>query len=318
MAPAAKAATPTAATSNYGPGIYKRVNNYLIDPDMVDVDQEWNNRFDLGNLEELADSIKAQKEIDGIGITREIEVKRLPSGRFMLRTGHRRIAAVRILQKRGETFEQGIPAKILDKNISLSEELKLLVRENSGKTLLPLEEAAAYKRMMEEAKMKPKDIALAASRSVGHVKWTLNLLTADASVQAAVESGEISAVMGKTIATKAKGDTAKQKELVATAKQGKAGKRLAKEQAQKIQRRPTKKASQKDLVEKLKMLTESQVGTRLTLALNQLKKDCAALDIAEDNLRTACAADDGRAAAFHYGVSLALRAVLGQDVKISL
>lgn len=261
-----------AAKSSNPAGIIKRTNAYFIDPMMIDRKEGFNPRFDFGDIDELAKSIKKQKEHDGVGVLRDLEVKRKADGRFELLDGDRRLTAVMQLISKGEVFEQGIPAKILDKNIADVQALVRMFEANTGKPFLPLEEAAAYKRM-RDAGMTIKQVCEAVSRKHVHVISTLALLQADDSVKEGVASGKLNSTMAKQIATKAKGNKAKQAELVEKATKGKVGKKEVIKELEKTKTSAKGKARQA-LVDTLapEPLTQSQIQRRIMLIKKVLKE----------------------------------------------
>lgn len=301
----------TNATTNAS-GIVKRTNAYFIDPTMVVRREGWNPRFDFGDIKELVQSIKAN------GVLNPIRVKRV-AGNFELIDGDRRMTAIEALLKEGHTFEGGIPAIILDKAIEDVEALIQMFEANTGKAFLPLEEAAAYQRM-RDAGMTLKQICSRVGRAHVHVVKTMALLTADESVKDAVKDGTVNSTLAKEIATKARGNKAKQKELVETAKKGgKAGKKLAKEEAKSIKKRPTSKKGQQTVEPAaLKPLTSSQLDTRESVLMNLVSKGLKAVGISEDKARAMFADSDEQSLAFHFGALMGIRAAQGKDPKITL
>lgn len=303
------ATTKTAATTN-ATGIVKRTNAYFIDPTMIVRREDWNPRFDFGDIKELAQSIRSN------GVLNPIRVKRV-AGNFELIDGDRRFTAIEHLLKEGYEFTDGVPAIILDKAIEDVEALIQMFEANTGKPFLPLEEAAAYKRM-KDAGMTIKQICERVGRAHVHVSKTLTLLTADESVQQAVADGTVTSTLAKEIATKAKGNKAKQKELLAKAKTGKAGKRLVKEEVEQIKKRAVKKGQQTVEPVKLKPLTESQLATRESVLINLVSKGLKTCGVKEEAALAYFADNDERSLAFHFGVLIGIRAAQGKDPKITL
>lgn len=230
MAPkAAPEASNAAPTTKEAAGVLKRSSAYSIDARTITRRAGWNPRFDFGEIEGLATSLLAN------GMLNPIRVKRIaptvlddgkgPAGsqvfNFELIDGDRRLTAVELLIKQGKydaVFPQGIPAIIVDKAQEDKTSLIQMFEANSGKPFLPLEEAAAYKRMREEFKMSMKDICAAVGRSQLHVSRMFALLEADPEVQQALEKGEIGKNDAKMIASVARGDKVKQRELMQVAK----------------------------------------------------------------------------------------------------
>lgn len=297
--------------SSNAPGIVKRSNSYFIDPTFVVRKEGFNPRFDFGKITELAASIKSN------GVLNPIRVKRA-GDKFELVDGDRRMTAIELLLKEGHEFPEGIPAIILDKALSDVESLIQMFEANTGKAFLPLEEAEAYKRM-RDAGMTIKVICERVGRAHVHVTNTLALLTADEEVKAAVKDGSIGGTLAKQIAVKAKGNKEKQKELVAKAKTGKAGKKAVKEEAEKIQRRPTKKTSQQQIAEpKTKVINVEKLRELEGKVIGQMAEMVKALGLQEDTIKPFVQGSDETTAAYYFGVLLGIRSALGYDVPVIL
>ena len=201
----------------------------MINPRTITRREGWNVRFDFGEIEELAKSIKYQATEGGVpgGLLNAIRVKRAGEG-FELIDGDRRLTAVELLLKwadegnpKGYDFAEGVAAVVVEKGQDDLRSLIQMFEANSGKAFLPMEEAAAYKRM-REAGMSLEQIASAVGRNHVHVNNTLALLEAPEELQKAVKEGKVGGTLAKKIATSARGNKAKQKEL--TEKAIKAGK----------------------------------------------------------------------------------------------
>ena len=238
-------------------GVVKRTNAYFIDPTRITRREGWNPRFDFGEIEVLAKSIKAN------GVLNSIRVKRLvgnPAADFELIDGDRRLTAItQILKTDPDAFPTGIPAVIVDKAQDDVTSLIQMFEANSGKVFLPLEEAAAYQRM-QEAGMTLKQICAAVGRKQVHVSEILNLLKADDSVKEAVASGAIGKTMAKRIATVAKGDAETQKALTQQAKE--AGKDQAKRTQLKtsVDKAHRASAAKRGKVLKIRALSDAQLS----------------------------------------------------------
>lgn len=257
----------------------KRVAHF-IDPRTITRREGWNPRFEFGEIAALAISIQQN------GVLNSIRVKRLPAGsahQFELIDGDRRLTAIeQILKKNPDAFPDGIPAVIVDKDQDDITSLIQMFEANSGKVFLPLEEAAAYDRM-RQAGLSIKQICAKVGRASVHVTEILNLLKADESVKEAVATGKIGKTMAKQIATAARGDTAKQKELVAKATEA-AGKGKGNRRAvlKAVDDQKVAKAKAKGKTLKIRALSDielSQIGAAMATTLaEQLKSAGLALD----------------------------------------
>lgn len=136
--------------------------------------------FDEEALAELAASITE------VGVLQPVVVRPLDDGRFVLIAGERRWRAAR---QAGLTE---IPAivRTSDDQHSLTEALiENLQRQDLG----PLEEAAAFRALMEDFGMSHEEVARAVGKSRPAVTNTLRLLQLPAAIQGMVERGELAA-----------------------------------------------------------------------------------------------------------------------------
>lgn len=287
----AMAKDPTLATvakSSNPAGVLKRSNAYFIDPSRVVRREGWNPRFDFGEIEVLAAQIKevkAKDESSG-GLLNPIRVKRVvgnPAADFELIDGDRRLTAIEHLLKKGETFPSGIPAVIVDKAQDDITSLTQMFLANEGKKFLPMEEAIAYQRM-RDAGMTLKEICAAVGRKQVHVTEILNLLQADESVKEAAEKGEIGKTMAKKIATAAKGDKAKQAELVKAAKAAGDDKEAQRAVKRKVDTTRIEKAAKKGKVLKIRALSDaelSDIGSKMAEHLSMMLENMG-ISVEED------------------------------------
>jgi ParB-like chromosome segregation protein Spo0J len=311
------------AASKNAPGIVKRPNAYFIDPTMIARREGWNPRFDFGEIELLAASIKSELDTDpGTGgLINDIRVKRIaPNGDgkcFELIDGDRRLTAVELLIKRGVVFPDGIPAKIEGKGV---DDLELLIRmftANTGKAFLPLEEADAYKRM-RAAGMTIAQIEAAVGRSDNSIVAALALLDADPELQDAVKTKQISGGLAKSIAVSARGDKAKQRELVAESKaagKDKAKKRTVVAKVEAARRAKAKKAGR---TLKIRALTDDQLsalGAKVSEFL-MTRMESIGLNPEADLAEWLAAGDADVKVAFSYGVLQGLKAAAGVQVPL--
>lgn len=290
-------------------GIIKRTNAYFIDPTMVKRKEGFNPRFDFGEIESLAQSIEAN------GILMPIRVKRAGEG-FELIDGDRRLTAVELLLKKGKSFDEGIPAIIVDKAMDDVTALIQMFEANTGKPFLPLEEAEAYRRM-REAKMTIKQICAAVGRAHTHVYSTLALLDADESVQEAVKSGAVNGSLAKKIAVKAAGDKKAQKELVDKARSGKKGKKEVSVEVEQMQKGNRKRVKLVETQE-IKVLSAEKIQALELKVIADMKPLVESLGLTGENVKPFISESDDRAAAFYFGALLALRAAMGNSVPLQV
>lgn len=310
--------TPKIAPIN---GIHHRGNSYFALPSSLAVEPGFNPRFDMGEIEELAKSIKAN------GLMTALRVRRVGTGTFKIIGGHRRKAAIDLILKSDPMYfdETGVPIVIEDSAISDIDELVRMFEDNGGKPFLPLEEAIAYKKM-RDAKMTIKQIVARVGRKHMHVQEMLTLLESDPELVEAVKTGEIGVTMAKRIATDAKGDAETQKMLIAAAKQANktTGGKKAKQAAQravkaKVEEARKAKAKKAGRTLKMRALSDDELKA---LGVKVEAQVLGALDALGLSAETDMHAYMKKAAqdqhlAFSYGVLQGLIAAAGVDVKLS-
>lgn len=311
------AATPAAAPRKEAAGIVKRSSAFFADPRTITRTPGFNARYDMGEIEELASSIKAN------GLLQPLRVKRAApdsaehgAGKnFVLIDGDRRLHAIELLLKQGEQFADGVQIIIVDKSQSSLDDLIQMFVANTGKPFLPLEEAAAYKRM-QDAGMTVKQICAAVGRKHMHVTEILALVGADESVKEAVKSGAIGKTMAKQIASTAKGDKELQAKLVQQAVGAKdKGTRAAVKKSLDEQRRA--KAAAKGRTLKIRALSDEELSAigaklaaRMTVLMEEAKKP---LDF---DIRDWVKKDEDLALAATFGALEALKAAAGMTVDL--
>lgn len=145
-------------------------------------------RFDEVALEELADSIRQH------GVLQPLLVVPEESG-YRLIAGERRLRAARL-------------AGLTEVPVTLHEEpgrhraLALSLIENiQRRDLNAIEEAHAYRRLIDEFQMTQEDMARQVGRTRAHVSNTVRLLEVSETVQAALLNGSISAGHARALAS---------------------------------------------------------------------------------------------------------------------
>jgi ParB/RepB/Spo0J family partition protein len=211
------------ATSHNPAGTVARANLWKTLRHSIVVRDGFNVRVDLGDIDDLANSIADN------GLERALNVWRDAAGNFEVRDGHRRLAAIDHAIKAGRidaaTFQ--IPVMIADKSQTELEALAQMARANDGKPLLPYEQAQLFKRM-QDAGMSVKDIAQAVGKGTVYTRDHLSLLNAAPEVVEAVKDGTIGKALALRIASgQRRGKVLDAAALVAAAKSGKAGKQAA-------------------------------------------------------------------------------------------
>jgi ParB family chromosome partitioning protein len=142
--------------------------------------------FDEGKLEELARSITAS------GVVQPIVVRSLPGGRYQLITGERRVLASRRAGK------ETIPAIV--RAVSDEQAMEMTIVENLQRAdLNPIEQARAYHRLSTDFHMTQEQMAVRTGKERASVANFLRLLKLPESIQAKVESGDLSFGHARTL-----------------------------------------------------------------------------------------------------------------------
>lgn len=143
--------------------------------------------FDLAELEELAASIRS------VGLLQPVVVRRDGDG-YELIVGERRVRAARIAGL------DRIPAVVRDAGDG--EMLRAALIENLQRAdLNPLDEAAAYRQLLDELGVTHEELSTTVGKSRAAVTNALRLLALAPEALARVRSGAISAAHGRTIAS---------------------------------------------------------------------------------------------------------------------
>lgn len=141
--------------------------------------------FDEGKLEELASSIREH------GIVQPIVVRPL-GGRYEIVAGERRWRAAKLAGL------QRIPALV--KEFSEVQMMEIALIENlQREDLNPLEEAEAYKLLMEECSLTQEELARRLGKSRPQISNTLRLLQLAEPVQEEVRAGRLSVGHAKVL-----------------------------------------------------------------------------------------------------------------------
>ena len=136
--------------------------------------------FDEDALQDLADSIREH------GIIQPLTVRRLSSGYYQIIAGERRWRASRAAGLKE------VPVRILEADDKLAMELAL-VENLQREDLNPMEEAAGYKKLMDDYGLTQEQVATRVQKSRPAITNALRLLSLGETLQKKVSSGKLSA-----------------------------------------------------------------------------------------------------------------------------
>lgn len=137
-------------------------------------------------LMELKESIKKN------GILQPIIVRETSPGKFEVIAGHRRLLAANLLKM------NKIPAII--KNVNDTEAFAMAVIENlQRKNLNPIEEALAFRKLLQEFKLSLEDISNLVGKNKSYVANSLRLLNLPDEIKEALKKDEITYTQARTL-----------------------------------------------------------------------------------------------------------------------
>lgn len=157
-----------------------------IDLDLIEPNpQQPRTRFADANLEELAQSIRAN------GVVQPIVVRR-NGGRYQIVAGERRWRAAQRAELRK------IPAVI--KEVSDDKLLEIALVENiQRQELNPIEEARAYRKLIETIGLKQEMLAERVGKERSVIATSMRLLKLPGEIMGAIENGQLSAGHGRAL-----------------------------------------------------------------------------------------------------------------------
>lgn len=142
--------------------------------------------FDQEKIKTLSESIKS------VGVIQPIVLKPIDDNNYMIIAGERRYRASLLAGK------EDIPAII--KDIPIKDIMEIALIENlQREDLNAIEEALAYKNLIESYKVTQEELSEAVGKSRPHITNTLRLLNLQDKVIAMIENGEITPGHGKAL-----------------------------------------------------------------------------------------------------------------------
>lgn len=151
-----------------------------IDIDLIDP-HPGNPRRDVGDVTELADSIRSQGIRQNLLLVPHPDVQ----GRYRVIIGHRRLAAAK------HAGVDQVPA-VVDEDLTDAQQLELMLVENLQRVdLTPVEEARGYQEMLDLG-VKVRDVVKRTGRSEKTVTGRLKLLKSHPTAQEKLHAGQTS------------------------------------------------------------------------------------------------------------------------------
>lgn len=168
------------------------MNIKYIPYEQLSVEPGFNTRYELGDIQELSESIINN------GLEIPIIVVPAPDGiKYFVRSGHRRFAAITHAYERKELSDwiksfpfDKIPCEVREK-YEKEKQILDIVTHNSGKPLLPLEEAETYKRLREECGWDDKKIASRTGKKRPQINRLLSLAYAGEKIKELVKNNTL-------------------------------------------------------------------------------------------------------------------------------
>ena len=185
-----------------------------IEPRDVVVIEGRNTRFDYGNIEELADSIRE----NGMKQPCKVQIK---NNEYQLIDGHRRLKACMELVKKG--YDPVFLTIVVPEDEPEDKLLADMIVANDGKHFSPLEEAMMLQKLRDTYQWSQMDIAKKIGKSLSHVSNRIALLNADESIKEALVDGTLKTQEALAIVRKSNGDKDLQKEIIERTKGGEKG-----------------------------------------------------------------------------------------------
>ena len=151
-----------------GAGIVGRSDLLRVDPRVIQTEEGWNPRADFGDIEALAEDIKAN------GVRVALQLWKRADGSLVLDDGERRLKATMKLINEGCDIAS-VPAIIVPKGTSEVERFYIALSCNQGKPLTVVEQAKAFQRLRNWG-VEVKEIARRTGTSPSTVSTRLALV----------------------------------------------------------------------------------------------------------------------------------------------
>jgi len=159
---------------------------FLVPFNKIEIDDQINaGRLDLGNIQELADSIKEN------GLRIPILVKKVKNeDKYTLIQGKRRFKAIELLVNKGEDFA-GIKCFLAPQTYKIEDSLFDQIIMNDGTPYTNLEQGIVFSQLSERG-YNVTEIATKIGKSITHITNCINMASLPKKVRNMVQSGSVS------------------------------------------------------------------------------------------------------------------------------
>lgn len=167
-----------------------RSDIHKIKPTDLHIREGWNSRdwnFDPNDDQDLA----LARSIAEMGVKEPLTVN-WEDGKAWIEDGHRRYMAVWYAINNLKADIQTVPVKTGDRHANEADRVLSQIIRNSGKPLMPIEQAKVYKKLIDFG-MPNKDIAAKVGVSPARISQVLDLLTLPEAIKSLVSAGTVSA-----------------------------------------------------------------------------------------------------------------------------
>ncbi len=182
-----------------------RSDVYRLDPRLLHVKPGWNCR-DLDTEQAKAELAELAASIAQVGVKQALTVQ-WEDGKTFITDGHRRYyATMRAIENGAEI--KTVPVQTEDRYSSEADRVFSQIVRNSGKPLLPIEQARVFKRLIDLG-WTEKDIAEKSGLGRQWVTDLLGLQAAPEAVTGLVKTGQVAASLAMKAMRQNKGDAGK-------------------------------------------------------------------------------------------------------------
>lgn len=181
-----------------------KADMFKVDPRIIIVRDDWNERKDFEGHESLVESIIENGVINPIRIQRDED-------KLLLVDGERRLRATMEAIRRGVNIVS-IPALMVRPSMSETEAKYTSYLANDGKRFTPLEECELFDRLLKYGES-VSDISKKIGKSTTYVNNTLLFRDGNKDLKEGVKDGKIKKTLAQNIIKKSAGDKNKEEKL---------------------------------------------------------------------------------------------------------